>query len=139
MIDIKTTGPGGIKAADKKKATARAGAAGGPSFASLLEEAAGVSDVAEATAALPASPYAPIPTGDDERPPSSKKQAGRLLDALQDLAEDALSGQPTAALSKLQSYLSTSALDKDSLTEAQKQALDEVETRAAVEAEKLKS
>lgn len=138
MIDIKTTGPGGVKATDKKKAATRAGATGGPSFASLLEEAAGASNTPETTS-LPTTAYTPLPSGDDEQPPSSKKQATRLLDALQNLAEDALSGQPTAALGKLQSYLATTALDKDQLTDAQKQALDEVETRAAVEAEKLKS
>ena len=132
---FKVGGPTGPKAADRKKATGKTERSG-PTFASLLDQASGTTETA--AAAPLTSAYTPLPDSTEGEPHSGRDKAATLLGTLQELAEDALAGQPTAALNKLQTYLATEALDRDALTEPQKQALDEVATRAAVEAEKLK-
>lgn len=135
MVDIK--GLGGIKAADKTKAKARAGAAGGVSFADLLDEAQAVSG-AEATSPTASSDlaagYLPI---EDDLPQNPRQQAQELLKTLQALAEDALSGSPTHTVNRLEQL--ANSVDESTLTVQQKDALDEARTRAAVEAAKLKS
>ncbi len=133
MVDIK--GLGGIKPADKSKAKARVGAAGGPSFASLLEDAQAAptpDSSAPTTLGLPAG-YVPL---EDDLPQNPRQQAQQLLQTLQTLAEDAFSGSPTAAVARLENL--TAQLDESTLTTAQKDALNEARTRAAVEVAKLK-
>ena len=138
MVDIK--GLGGVKLADKTKAKARTGAAGGPSFASLLEEAQAAEDASALESAAPLSlpaGYVPLEEEDpDAAPRNPKQQAQELLKTLQTLAEDALSGSPTATLNRLEQL--TAQIDESGLTQLQKDALDEARTRAAVEAAKLK-
>lgn len=138
MVDIKVGGPGGITGPDRKKATTRPGATGGPSFASLLEETTEAAATAP-TAALPQG-YVPVDADDGHRPPrKGKQQAEDLLGGLTQLAEDILAGQPTSAAAKLEAYLKTEVADRNDLSPEAQQALDELSTRAAVAAEKAKS
>jgi Class II flagellar assembly regulator len=135
MVDIK--GLGGIKAADRAKAKTRTGAAGGVSFADMLEDA---QEVAAAEASTPASSL-DLPAGfvpiEDDIPQNPRQQAQELLKTLKTLAEDAFSGSPTNTVDRLEQL--ANSVDESSLTTQQKDALDEARTRAAVEAAKLKS
>lgn len=135
MVDIK--GLGGIKAADKTKAKARAGAAGGTSFADLLEEAQAVSGAEAATPTASSDLAAGFLPLEDDLPQNPRQQAQELLKTLQALAEDALSGSPTHTVNRLEQL--ANSVDESTLTAQQKDALDEARTRAAVEAAKLKS
>lgn len=137
-FDIK--GLGGIKGADKTKAKSKTGSVGGPSFADMLEDAQQTGGTAAEQSVAGLAPYAGgyVPGFEEEElPKDARGQANELLKTLKGLAEDALSGAPTQALGRLEAM--TSAVDESSLTPEQKKALDEVRTRAAVEAAKLKS
>jgi hypothetical protein len=132
-------GPGATKAADKTKKTAAKTAAGGAVFASLLD---GANAAAEAplptTAGQLAAPYVPL-DNDDPPPRNTKEQAHQLLKTLQQLAEDAMAGEPAHALQNLQRTLNANLPDRANLNAAQTQVLNELETRAAVEEAKLNS
>lgn len=131
-------GPGATKAADKTKKTTQKQGSGGTAFASLLEQATQAGDVSPTTTLAGVStPFTPVDDG-EERPKNTREQAKQLMKTLQQLAEDAFAQQPTQALADLQKTLSTTLPDRASLTAEQTQVLDELETRAAVEAEKLK-
>lgn len=128
-------GPKGPAAADKAKAK-KTGGAGGPSFASMLEEASH-SDTAGETfsvGSVGVGAYVPL---EDEMPRDAQGQARALLKTLKDLAEDAYAGEPTAAVGKLEALARD--VDESGLNAQQKAALDEVRTRAAVEVAKLKA
>lgn len=135
VFDIK--GLGGVKGADKAKAKAKSGGVGGPSFADLLDEAQGTE---AADTAAPVVGGLGLPAGfipiEEDLPRDAKGQARELLKTLQGLAEDALSGSPTAAVGRLEALAAD--VDETALTAEQKRVLDEVRTRAAVEVAKLK-
>ncbi|PZP40614.1 MAG: hypothetical protein DI585_00665 [Pseudomonas fluorescens] len=135
VFDIKSLG--GLRGADKTKSKAKTGATGGPSFADMLDEA---QDSGAAENASPLAPNFAVPGGfvpiEDELPRDAKGQARELLNTLKTLAEDALSGSPTATLDRLEAL--TRQVDESTLTADQKQALDEARTRAAVELAKIK-
>lgn len=135
-FDIK--GLGGVKGADKTKAKAKVAGTGGPSFADILEEAQ-ASEQNEPNAGLnsgmggSSTPYVPF---EEDVPKDAQGQAREMLKTLRSLAEDALSGSPTATVGRLEALAAN--VDESTLTAEQKQALDEVRTRAAVEVAKLK-
>ncbi len=139
IFDIK--GLGGVKGADKTKAKSKTGAAGGPSFADMLDEAQAAggatgmeSPVAGVMGGLGvAAGFVPI---EDELPKDAQGQAREMLKTLKSLAEDALSGSPTATVSRLEALARD--VDESALTAEQRKVLDEVKTRAAVEIAKLK-
>lgn len=136
-MNFPITGPGGVKQTDKNKSTSKKAGTGGAAFASLLQQASEAGDVTAATSPLAVTaPYTPM--GDDDAPPQNpQEQARQLLKTLQQLAEDAFANQPTQALHNLQKNINAIVPHRDTLTPAQQQALSELETRAAVEAEKL--
>lgn len=133
---IGINGPKGPRETDKAKAKSKTGATGGPSFADFLSEA---SAAGETAAAAPAAGVG-VPVGylpiEDDVPQNGRQQAQQLLKTLRELAEDALSGSPSAAVSKLEAL--ASSVDESKLNAEQKAVLDEVRTRAAVEVAKLK-
>ncbi len=135
MIDIK--GLGGIKGADKTKAKSKTGSVSGSSFADMLEEAQ-AADASEAMA--PVAGNLPVTGGfvplEEDLPKDAQGQARELLKTLKGLAEDALSGSPTAAVDRLEQL--AGSFDENALSAEQKKVLDEVRTRAAVEVAKLK-
>lgn len=139
MFKIDTTGA--IKATDKAKQKARTTAAGGPSFADMLEDAQQVESPAQTTPIVStgalAAGFIPL-ENEDDLPKDTHGQARSLLQTLKDLASDALSGTPTAALPQLQALAEAQGIDESTLSPTQKTALNEARTRAAVEAAKLK-
>jgi hypothetical protein len=132
MVDFKIDGPGGVRGPGGVKGSKRASTTGGPSFADMVDQA-GATEAAEPTAPLtPYTPYAPLP--DD--PMTGRRQAKTLLENLTTLADDALAGNPTRALADLQAALQQNPIDRNELNGEQRQALDELATRAAVEVAK---
>ena len=139
IFDIKSLG--GLKGADKTKAKGKTTSVGGPSFADMLDEA----QEADGATGME-SPVAGVIGGlgvqggfaaiEDELPKDAKGQAREMLKTLKSLAEDALSGSPTATVGRLEAL--AAEFDESTLTAEQKKALDEVRTRAAVEVAKLR-
>lgn len=139
MVDIKVGGPGAVKGPDKKKPAARTGAAGGPSFASLLDAAGESAEPSSSgQASLPGAVPPLVDDNADLPPRSGKQQAQDLMDGLNELAGDVLSGNATGAAKKLEAYLNAEVTDKADLSDEAKAALDELSTRAAVAAAKVK-
>lgn len=140
IFDIKSLG--GLKATEKSKAKSKTSNVGGPSFADMLDEAQGVDEASGME-----SPVSGVigglgvPAGftaiEEDLPKDAKGQAQEMLKTLRSLAEDALSGSPTATVSRLEAL--AAEFDESTLTAEQKKVLDEVRTRAAVEVAKLKS
>ncbi|RYG60965.1 MAG: hypothetical protein EON60_05310, partial [Alphaproteobacteria bacterium] len=95
MIDIK--GLGGVKGTDKTKAKAKTSGVGGPSFADMLDDAQaadGAANTESMAGNLPlAGGFVPL---EEDLPRDAQGQARELLKTLKGLAEDALSGSPTA-------------------------------------------
>lgn len=139
MVDIKVGGPGAVKGPEKKKPAARTGAAGGPSFASMLDAAGETEETSStAQAGLP-SALPPLVEDNGELPPrSGKQQAQDLMAGLSELADDVLAGNATGAAKKLEAYLNADVSDKAQLSDEVKAVLDELSTRAAVAAAKVK-
>ena len=135
-------GPKGPAAADKAKAKARTGAAGGPSFADAL------ADAQQAAGAATPLPTAPLAGGlavpgflplEEELPQNIQGQTAQLLKQLRELADAALGGSGKPNLQQLQQLANATAADEASLTPAQRTAVAEARTRAAVEAAKQES
>lgn len=132
---IGVNGPKGPGAVDKAKAKARTGAAGGANFADYLEAAQGADEAAPVvgTGGVGVGGFIPV---EEDLPRDAQGQARELLKSLKALAEDALEGSPTAAVGRLEQL--AGSVDERGLSSAQKQVLDEVRTRAAVEVAKLR-
>lgn len=135
------TGAKPLTPAERKKALDKARAAGGPSFASMLEQAGAAGETAEAAPTSPAGAIggqlSPILGDEENQPKSQQEQATVLVETLQGVAEDILSGSPTLAARKLNAYLNAAPAEGAPLSTEQQAALDEIKTRAAVTAAKL--
>lgn len=132
-------GPKGPAAAEKAKAKARTGAAGGPSFADALAEAQQAAAGEAPTTATPLSAGLTLPGFlplEEDLPQDTRGQTAQLLKQLRELADAALGGATKPNLAQLQQLASATATDEAALTPQQRKAVDEVRTRAAVEAAK---
>lgn len=140
MVDIKVGGPGAVKGPEKKKPTTQTGATGGASFASMLDAAGETTETPStiSSGGLP-SALAPLVDENGDLPPrNGKQQAKDLMDGLTELADDVLAGNATSAAKKLEAYLNAEVSDKTQLSPEAKAVLDELSTRAAVAAAKMK-
>ena len=141
-MDIKVTGPKGTQETKKTKKTNKAGPAAGPSFASMLDPA---SETQETTAPSSVTGVSgirsnPLPLeGQEEIPQEPGEHGAYLLQQLEELEKDILSGSPTQAVERLKQALENSPLDQATLTEKQREILDELHLRAAVEVAKIES
>ncbi len=139
---IPINGPQGPKATDKAKAKVRTGTAGSPSFAALLE-AAQTYEAPPPSAANVAGTTLPgyVPLMEDQLPQDTRGQTAALLKNLRELAQAALGGPgaTAAATQHLQQLAQVLPADETTLTPAQRQAVAETKTRAAVEAAKIKA
>ena len=62
-----------------------------------------------------------------------------MLEQLEELEKDILSGSPTLAAQRLKAALAAQAENRESLTPAQQTVLDEIDARAAIEVAKLET
>jgi enamine deaminase RidA (YjgF/YER057c/UK114 family) len=134
-VIIGINAPKGPAAVDKAKAKPRAGGVSGANFADYLEAAQAGDEAAPVAVAGGVGVGGFIPVEED-LPRDAQGQARELLKTLRALAEDALAGSPTAAVGRLEKL--AGEMDSSGMNEAQRAALDEVRTRAAVEVEKLR-
>ena len=140
-MDIKVTGPRGPQKTEKSKKSQKSGGVGGTSFASMLESAG---DVAETGAPEQIGGVtgvmnhlgSPVPL---EIPTEPEEHGAFLLEQLEELEKDILSGSPTEAVEKLKQALEQSPLNEADLTDKQREILDALHLRAAVELAKMES
>jgi|GEM_PF-1262696 len=140
-MDIKVNTNAGTPKVDKKKKTG-ASAASGAAFASLLNQASNNDEIETLSPTLGGAgvlveediknPYADIPTEPEAR-------SAYMLDALEELEQDILTGNPTDAVMKLKRALEAQSDGYDALTSAQQEIADEIDLRASVEIAKIEA
>jgi hypothetical protein len=126
-----------VNAANKKKKSGKAGATEKAKFASLVDAAM---EKKEEDAAKP-SEYGQKKNISDESqafvPEQAEERGVYMLDTLEDLEKDILSGNPTDAIAKLKEALATRAINLEQLSPKMRQLLDEIDLRASIEVAKL--
>lgn len=70
-------------------------------------------------------------------PEKAKERGAYILDVLEDLEKDILSGNKSVAVEKLRQALETKAIDVQDIPSQLKDILDEIELRAALEVAKV--
>lgn len=132
---MKVTNTKGIQGVSKSNKSSKSGKSSGVSFDALVE-AAGAVEAAEATEAVGSvideGSNSSVPTGAEER-------GNYMLEQLEDLEKDILSGDDTGAVKRLQEALDSDAVDVENLDPELKEILDEIEARASIEIAKMQS
>lgn len=143
MVDIKIGGPQGPARTNKSKSSTKANKAGGPSFSSLVDQASANETVEETQAVTPAAPVqndlaggSPYAAG-EEVPTNPKDRGTYMLQKLEELEQDILTGSPTIAIERLKQALATAPQGVESLNTQQREILDEIDLRAAIEVAKM--
>lgn len=139
-MNFKINNTTSAKKADKSKKTAKASAAEGSSFASALQNAS-QSESVDGTSSVSsvASVESFVYDQSSQVPLEAKSRGYYILDLLEELEKDILSGNETKVISKLEEALNTQAIDKDSLPPTVQELLDQIESRALIELEKVKA
>lgn len=137
-MDFKVTSTKNTSGVDKKKKTGRSSAASGVDFASMVDQASATSDVKEMSPLAPTIPVANSLMGTPHTVPSDPQERGAyMLDQLEELEKDILSGNPTKAAERLKQALELTPDGYENLPAGQKQIVDEINLRAATEIAKL--
>ena len=137
---VKVTDTRGITNVGKSKKSSKSNKASGVSFDSLVEKAGGVQNVeaTENVAGVDAVESATEGKSTGFSVPEHAEERGNyMLDVLEELEKDILSGNESVAVEKLRKALDTKAIDVDSLSPKLKGILEEIEMRAAVEVAKI--
>lgn len=140
-MNVKVNNSSSVKKATKSKKSSSASAAEGMGFASALEQAKGISQTAEAQAtfAVESVNNFIFDEASSQVPDQAKQRGYYILDLLEELEQDILSGKETKVVKKLEEALNTKSLDKDNLPPVVRDLMDEIDTRAQIELEKLKA
>lgn len=138
---MKITDTKKVNQTNKKKKTNRANT--GPSFASMVDQA-GDTQAPKGPAAPAGISALDAPVYEEgaaqEQVPSDAKERGKyMLDRLEELEREILSGEPSQAAARLKQALETKAINRDDLPPRLKELLDEIELRANIEVAKLES
>ena len=136
-MNIKVDRNSRISQTSKKGKANKTKSVGGPSFASMVEQAKGVEGVENTTAVSGVG--TPTYNGAlfDDVPSEARGRGAYMLDQLEELEQDILTGNPTIAIEKLRAALGTEATGVDALPPHIQGLLDEIELRASVEVAKV--
>ena len=138
-MNIKVNNSSSVKKAGKASKS-QASSAEGLGFASALEQAQGASKAEATSAVSPVDAINSFVLDTAEQVPTQSKQRGYyILDLLEELEQDILEGKQTQVADKLEKALAVDSVDKDSLPPVVKELMDEIDARAAIELEKLRS
>jgi|TARA_Y100001960_G_C14598153_1_gene789279 hypothetical protein len=139
VMNIKVNNSSSVKKAGKTGKT-QASSAEGLGFASALEQAQSTSQVETKAAVSNVDAVGAFVFDTAEQVPTQSKQRGYyILDLLEELEKDILTGKETQVTEKLQKALDNPAVDKDALPAVVRELMDEIDSRAAIELEKLKA
>jgi transcriptional regulator NrdR family protein len=138
-MNIKVNNSSSVKKAGKTSKS-QASSAEGLGFASALEQAQSANQVETKAAVSSVDAVNPFLVDTSDQTPAQSKQRGYyILDLLEELEKDILSGKETKVTERLEKALQNPAVDKDSLPAVVRELMDEIDSRAAIELEKLKS
>ncbi|MFT7144068.1 MAG: hypothetical protein ACI9TY_001260 [Alphaproteobacteria bacterium] len=137
---MKVTNTKGTQGVSKSKKSSKSSEASGVSFDALVEAAGSVEAAEAALAAEAVGSVESASEGPSRGIPSDAEGRGKyMLDQLEDLEKDILSGNDTGAVQRLQEAIDTEAQDMDRLDPELKEILDEIEARASIEIAKMSS
>lgn len=137
---VKVTDTRGVTSVNKTKKSNKSNKASSVSFDSLVEKAGGVQDVESAEGVQGVDTVESATEGSSTGfvvPDHAEERGSYMLDVLEELEQDILSGNESVAVEKLRKALEKQAIDIDSLSPKLKSILDEIEMRAAVEVAKI--
>ena len=134
---MKITDSKNISSVNKKKKSSKSGNASGVSFDSMVEAATSV----EANASVDAVKNVnPDQSGSSSYIPNTAEELGNyMLDKLEELEQDILSGNSSSAVERLKEALETEAIDRDQLSPKLLEILNEIEVRVSIEVAKMES
>lgn len=141
-MNIKIDGNKTVSSVSKKKKTSKTGGTSSVSFGSMVDalketdaiagaEGVGAVESTSADASGAVDPYSV--------PQDARGRGKYMLERLEDLEKDILSGNPTDAIEKLRHALDTEAIDRANLSPKLIEILDEIDMRASVEVAKLET
>jgi len=138
-MNIKVNNSSSVKKSNKSgKSTASQ--AEGLGFASALQQAQQTNDVDSAQQAFAVEEVTSFVLDAADQVPTQAKQRGYyILDLLEELEQDILTGKQTQVTEKLEKALAVDSVDKESLPPVVKDLMDEIDARAQIELEKLKA
>ena len=138
---VKVTDTKSITGLNKSKKSSGAKKASGVSFDSLVEKASNVETVSATAGVEGTDAVDGVSSEGSSRgfvvPEHAEERGNYMLDVLEELEKDILSGNESVAVEKLRKALETKAIDVDSLSPRLKEILEEIELRAAVEVAKI--
>jgi hypothetical protein len=111
-------------------------------FASALQQAQEVEETFAVDSAAAVDSIQPVVISGLEGgnvPTNSKERGYYILDLLEELEKDILSGGETKAVAKLEEALKSPAVDTENLPQVVRDLMDEIDMRASLEVEKLKA
>ncbi len=138
-MNIKVTGPNKTTATDKTKKTNKPSSTDASAFSSMVESAQSVDAVEEKQQFSGSAQQTYIPEAENKVPEDTGGRLEFLLDQLQELEKDILSGNETRALERIKEALKTTAKDKDAMPAQVQELMDEVEARAEIEVAKMEA
>jgi len=141
-MNFKVGSTGSVKKGDRKSKV-KASKAESLGFASALQEAQSTDSVQSAGSVDSVANVDAIGSvfvgGSSNNVPENAKQRGYyMLDLLEELEKDILTGSETKVASKLEEALANQPIDIDEMPAVVKDLMQEIELRASLELEKLK-
>lgn len=137
-MNIKVNNTSSVKKSSKTSKSS-ASQAEGLGFASALSSAqhANSAEQAMPTSGVESISSFVLDTA-DQVPTQAKQRGYYILDILEELEQDILEGKETKVMPKLEKALAVESVDKESLPQVVRELMDEIDSRAAIELEKLK-
>ncbi len=126
-----------VNSANKKKNTSKAGAAEKLKFASMVESA--MEKSGDESAKQQSAYQQPTSNALEENsiPRKAEDRGNYMLDKLEILEQDILTGNPTTVIANLKEALATKAINVEQLSPKMRELLEEIDLRASIEVAKL--
>ncbi|MEC8068031.1 MAG: flagellar assembly protein FliX [Pseudomonadota bacterium] len=136
---MKVDNTGKTQGVSKSKKSNKSQKSSGVSFDQLVEKAGSVENVEAAEAAFALGSVGGVEGNRYDVPEDAKGRGQYMLDRLEDLEKDILSGNDSGAVYRLKQAIESQAVDIDQISPELRRILDEIEMRASVEIAKMEA
>lgn len=138
---MKVDNTGKSQGVSKSKKSNKSKKSSGVSFDKMVEKAGSVEDVEAAEAAQSVGGVGAVTGGmaGYEVPEDAEGRGQFMLEQLEDLEKDILSGRDSGAVYRLKQAIESEAVDIDQISPELRRILDEIEMRASVEIAKMEA
>lgn len=137
---MKVDNTGKSQGVSKSKKSNKSSKSSGISFDQMVENASGVDDVEAAEATTSIGGVDAVHGGASGGVPDDAEGRGQyMLEQLEDLEKDILSGKDSGAVYRLKQAIESEVIDADQISPDLKRILEEIELRASVEIAKMET